>query len=146
MTTCQRLHAMRSLVSSRVPLADFWFIVSFAQGVEYVLRPDDSAVVLNVIENSLPLTVWGLWLIVPSVAGIVANRLRWWHISVTAHIVCAGAYAGLAYGLIAGVIQARQTWGWQSVPAYVLLLTLHGLWALVDVLRQRPYPWRPESD
>lgn len=133
---------MRNLVSSRVPLADFWFIVSLAQGIEYLLRPRDSSVVLNAIENALPLWVWGVWLAVPSLIGLISNRGEWWRISVTAHIICAGAYAGLAYGLIAGVIQARQAWGWQSVPAYVLLLTLHGLWALVDVLRQRPYPWR----
>ncbi|SBS73760.1 membrane hypothetical protein [uncultured Mycobacterium sp.] len=133
---------MRNLVRSTVPLADFWFLVSLAQGIEYLLRPRDSAVVLNVIEGALPLWVWGLWLVIPSLVGLVANRVPCWRFSIAAHIVCAAAYAGLAYGLIAGVIQARQIWGWQSVPAYILLLTLHGLWALVDVLRQRPYPWR----
>jgi hypothetical protein len=44
---------------------------------------------------------------------------------------------GLPYGLIQGVIAARQLWGWELGIGYFLLINLHGLWAIIDVIRDR---------
>lgn len=128
---------MRSLATSRVPLGDVWFIVSAAQGVEYLLRPDGVTKVLNVVESALPFQLWAAWLIIPAVVGFVANRRSWWPTAIVCHMLNSAAYAGLTYGIVAGVIAAHQNWGWQLAPAYALLCALHGFWVYVDIFRER---------
>ena len=128
---------MRNLATSRVPLGDVWFVVSAAQGIEYLLRPHGVTRVLNAVEAALPFQVWALWLIIPAVIGFVANRRSWWPVAIGCHMASAAAYAGLTYGIIAGVIGAGQAWGWQIAPAYALLCVLHGFWVFVDIFRER---------
>ncbi|UXA19570.1 hypothetical protein [Mycobacterium sp. SMC-4] len=128
---------MRNLATSRIPLGDVWFIVSAAQGVEYLLRPHGVTRVLNVVEAALPFQAWALWLLIPAVVGFIANRFKKWPVAIGCHMVSAAAYAGLTYGLIAGVVAANQTWGWQLAPAYALLFALHAFWVFVDIFRER---------
>ena len=128
---------MRNLVASRVPLGDLWFLVALAQGVEYLLRPHGSTLVLNAVESALPLWAWGGLLTLPGLTGLAANRLKRWVLSVFCHISCAAVYAGLCYGIIAGVIEAQQRWGWQLAVGYACFVTLHGLWAVIDRIRDR---------
>lgn len=128
---------MRNLVASRVPLADLFFALTALYGVEYLLRPTDTAKVLNVLERAAPFWAWGLALILPALFGLAADRMKWWGIAVWGHMVCFAVFAGLLYGLIAGVAEARQLWGWQLGIGYLLLILLHGLWGVIDVIRDR---------
>lgn len=128
---------MRNLVASRVPLGDLWFFATALYGIEYLLRPGSESALLNVLERAAPFWVWGLALLVPAVVGYVANRVKWWGTAVWAHATCFAIFCGLLYGLLAGVAEAGQWWGWQLGVGYFLLINLHGLWAIVDVIRDR---------
>lgn len=128
---------VRALVQSRVPLANMIYIVALMQGVEYCLRPANTALVLNVIEGSIPFWAWGVWLALPAVVGMVAHRFRIWGLAVMCHAVIGGAYVGLAFGFVLGVVSAGQYWGWQSFPSYLFLAVLHALWAVIDAFRER---------
>lgn len=129
---------MKALVQSRVPLADLWFVATALYGIEYLLRPRVStSPVLNVLEGAAPFWVWGCMLITPSVIGLFADRMKWWGTAVWMHGCCFAVFCGLLYGIVAGVAAANQAWGWALGIGYALLITLHGLWAIVDVLRDR---------
>jgi hypothetical protein len=128
---------MRGLVASRVPIADGLFVIAALAGVDYLLRPTESTTTLNYIEAWVPLKGWGIWLIAPSLVGFTALRLRRWGTATVCHAILAGAYLGLAFGLVVGVVRIHQEWGWGTAPLWAAVGALHMVFAVIDTLRGR---------
>lgn len=114
----------------------FVLAVAVVRGVDYLLTPSGSSVLLNTAERAAPL--W-LWAIAFMTAGAVGLAGEWWMsfgisharwvTSFIAHAVLAGLYGAVALGALMDVMEREPFYGLRTPAEWLALAIVHSMFA-----------------
>lgn len=73
---------------------------SVVRGADYLRQDDDAASVLSRVQDSAPLIVWGVVLVVAGAGGLIGLAGHWGRVIAVGHLLATAAYASISYGLL----------------------------------------------
>jgi len=115
-------------------------VAAMLRGVDYLTRPLGSSRGLSVIEQAMPITVWGWFFLVGGAVGLLGLVSDRWPLSALGHACLACVYSGFAVGAFIEVFSRSPIEGWRTPADWVLVFAvIH--WgfadAALDVWRER---------
>ena len=94
-------------------------IASVSQGFDYIARPQEEAWTLSVIEQALPLDVWGWLFVVFAVFALIGDTFNIWPMATFGHGALSIAYIAIGTGVVWSLILNWHGYGWQLAFLYV---------------------------
>lgn len=102
-------------------------LASIAQGLDYVVRPEDTSFALTVIEEALPLDFWGWSFILFSAIAIIGDLFDVWPFAIFGHGALFICYTAFGLGIGWSLILDWKGYGWQTGVLYIGVGLFHAM-------------------
>lgn len=115
-------------------------VAAVLRGLDYLASPLGSTRGLSVIEQALPMPLWGWLFLLGGLLGLLGLVADGWPLSAVGHVVLASVYAGFAVGSLIEVLSRSPIEGWRTPADWALVFAvIHWGYAdaALDVWRER---------
>lgn len=102
-------------------------VISISMGLDYTARPPSTAPTLSVVEQSMPLDVWGILFLFFAGIALVGNVFETWPAAILGHGVLAFIYLAISFGVIWSLVENWQGYGWNTGVIYLVFAAFHAL-------------------
>lgn len=102
-------------------------VIAMSQGLDYIVRPSETAVTLTVLESKFPLDFWGIVFVTFAGIALVGTVFEFWPAAILGHGVLAVNYFAIGSGVVWSLIDDWKGYGWNTGVIYLCFATFHYL-------------------
>jgi hypothetical protein len=102
-------------------------LASIGQGLDYVVRPQDSSFALTVLERAIPLDYWGWSFILFASFAVIGGIFDVWPLAIFGHGALAACYVAFGVGVGWSLLTDWHGYGWQLGLLYFGVGMFHAM-------------------